>query len=221
MNTRPLLIANTAIVAAMTALSVWAWKIVPEAAKIPLHWNIDGNPDRFGSKFEALLVMPGMALAITLLLVLLPNLDPRRSNVEASAKFWNATAISVALFLAYIHVLLVLGATGQRIDVLNGMIPALCLLFAVIGNYLSKTRSNWFAGIRTPWTLSSEYSWEKTHRWAGRLFVGSSLATAIAWLTVGPQWAIGVLVVSLLVTSLVTIALSYVFYKQDPDRASD
>ena len=220
MNTRPLLIANTFLIAGMAAVSAWAWNAVPDAAQIPLHWNIDGNPDRFGSKFEALLAMPVMAVVITALLVALPRIDPRRANIDASAKFWNAVTIGVVLFLAYLHVLLVFGATGRHIDMLNSMIPALCLLFALIGNYLSKTRSNWFGGVRTPWTLSSEYSWEKTHRWASRFFVGSSLATAVTWLTLGPQWAIGVLVVSLFSTSIATIILSYVFYKQDPDRVS-
>ena len=131
----------------MAAVSAWAWNAIPDAAQIPVHWNFDGNPDRFGSKVEALLVLPGMAIAITALLIVLPRLDPRRANVDASAKFWNAVTIGVVVFLAYLHVLLVLGATGRHIDMLNSMIPALCLLFAVIGNYLSKTRSNWFGGV--------------------------------------------------------------------------
>ena len=101
-----------------------------------------------------------------------------------------------------------------------GLGIGLGLLFILLGNFLTRVRPNWIMGIRTPWTLSSEYSWEKTHRWASRFFVGSSLATAVTWLAIGPQWAIGVLVVSLFSTSIATIILSYVFYKRDPDRVS-
>jgi uncharacterized membrane protein len=50
---------------------------------------------------------------------------------------------------------------------------------AGIGNVLGKLRSNFFVGIRTPWTLSSEHVWDQTHRWAGRLFVGAAAVLAV------------------------------------------
>lgn len=218
MNLRPMAIANGVLIAAMAGVSAWAWTRIPDTARIPVHWGIDGAPDRFGSKLEALIALPAVAALITLLLLALPWIDPRRANLEASAKFWNVVAIAVVALLAYVHVLLVAGALGKHIDMMNAMIPALSLLFVVIGNYLSKTRSNWFAGVRTPWTLSSDYSWEKTHRWSGRLFVLSGIAGLGAWLAAGAETAMAVIVAALLVTTIAAIVMSYVFWKNDPDR---
>jgi len=216
-----MLVTNGMLIAAMAGISAWAWTRIPDAARLPLHWGLDGAPDRYGSKVEALIAMPAVAALITALLLVLPRIDPRRANIEASAKFWNAIAIGVVALLAYIHALLVATAVGMHIDMLNAMIPAMSVLFILIGNYLSKTRSNWFAGVRTPWTLSSDYSWEKTHRWSGRLFVLSGLAGLAAWFLAGPETAIVVILAALLATTVAAVVLSYVFWRNDPDRIAD
>jgi uncharacterized membrane protein len=221
MNMRPVLIANTVLVSAMAAVSAWAWVRLPPDAQVPVHWNLEGEIDRFGSKAEALLFMPAVAVGVTLLLWLLPRLDPRRANVEASAKFWNAVTIGVVALLAYIHVLLVLSAVGGAVGPIEYVMPGVATLMIVIGNYLSKTRSNWFGGVRTPWTLSSDYAWEKTHRWAGRLFVATGVATIAVWFAAGTLPAMIVLVAALIASSVASIVLSYVFWKNDPTRASN
>ena len=98
MNLRPMLIANTALIAAMSAFSAWAWTRIPDGASLPVHFGLDGTPDRFGSKTEALIFMPVLAVGITILLWALPRFDPRRENIEASGKFWNLVSIAVVAF---------------------------------------------------------------------------------------------------------------------------
>jgi uncharacterized membrane protein len=220
MNLRPMLFANAAVLAGMVGISLWAWDQIPDGAQVPIHFDLTGEPDRFGSKLEALSAMPIVVIAMTLLLYVLPWLDPRRANVEASAKFWNAIAICVTVLLGYIHVLLALAATGTAINTASAVVPAINILFIVLGNYLSKTRSNWFAGIRTPWTLSSEHSWEKTHRWTGRLFVVSGLAGMAVWLVTDPHTATMVSLAAVLATIIAAFVMSYVFWKNDPNRVA-
>ena len=94
-------------------------------------------------------------------------------------------------------------------------------LFVLLGNYLGKSHPNWFAGVRTPWTLSSDYAWEKTHRWAGRLFVLTGFGTLAAWLTTDERTTILVMIVAITITALASVALSYFFWRNDPERASD
>jgi len=219
MNIKPLLIANSILIAAMAGASAWVWQSIPPEAQLPVHWNIEGQVDRLGSKTEALLLLPAIAIILTLVFVFLPRLDPRRTNLESSSKMWNAAAIGAVALLAYVHALLVMSARGRSVDVGDYLIPALSILFIVIGNYLPKTRSNWFAGVRTPWTMSSEYSWGKTHRLASRLFMGSGAASLLAWPTVGAKIAIFVLVGTLLGTTVISVAASYFFWKADPARA--
>ena len=220
MNLRPMLFANAAVLAGMVGVSLWAWDQIPDGAKVPLHFDLTGEPDRFGTKLEALAAMPIVVIVMTLALYVLPWLDPRRANVEASAKFWNAIAICVTVLLAYVHVLLAVAATGVAINMASAVVPAINILFIVLGNYLSKTRSNWFAGIRTPWTLSSEHSWEKTHRWTGRLFVVSGLAGMAAWFVTDPHTATMISLAAVFVTIIAAFVMSYVFWKNDPNRVA-
>jgi uncharacterized membrane protein len=81
----------------------------------------------------------------------------------------------------------------------------------VIGNFMGKFRKNFFVGIRTPWTLTSDVVWERTHRFAGWLFV---LAGAV-WIVGGLLRASpAVLVVAVLVAMLVPAVYSYFLYRR-------
>lgn len=218
MNYKPMLIANCIIIALMLALSAWIWQSIPDGAQVPVHWNLDGQADRFGSKAEALLFLPILAAALTFAMWLLPRFDPRRRNLEASGKLWTAATVGAVGLLAYLHVLLTLIAVGRPIDMIDYILPGICALFILIGNYISKTRSNWFAGVRTPWTMSSDYSWSKTHQLASKLFMGSGVVTLAAWLVLGGKVATIVLIATLLATTLISVFASYVYWKNDPAR---
>jgi uncharacterized membrane protein len=218
MNIKPLLITNTILIAAMAGVSAWVWQSIPAGAQLPMHWNIEGHVDRFGSKYEALLFLPVLAVVLTLVFWLLPSIDPRRKNLESSGKLWIVAGIGAVALLAYVHMFMVASALGRSVDVGDYLIPALSILFIVIGNYLPKTRSNWFAGVRTPWTMSSDYSWGKTHRLASRLFMGAGALTLAAWLAIGTKVAIFVLAGTLLIASVTSIVASYFFWKNDPAR---
>ena len=218
MNVKPLVIVNSVVIASMAALSVWAWQSIPGDAQIPVHWGLDGVPDRYGSKVEALIVLPIIAAVLTAIMWFLPRIDPRRAHLESSAKMWNAVTIAIAGLLAYVHVLLVLGAMGRRFDMTDYMIPAIAVMFIIIGNYISKTRSNWFAGVRTPWSMSSEYSWTKTHRLASKLFMGSGVLTLVTWLIAGAKVATVVFIAAILITAIGSVVVSYVYWKNDPAR---
>ena len=69
--------------------------------------------------------------------------------------------------LAQDHV--VLTALGVHMPVMETVLPAVATLVIVTGNFMGKTRANFFVGVRTPWTLESDHSWEKTNRWARTL----------------------------------------------------
>ena len=221
MNLRPMLLGNALLIAAIAGLTGWAWVQVPEGTLLPVHFGIDGTPDRQGSRAEALLIMPALAVLVTFIFWITPRLDPRRANIEASGKFWNAIAISVVAFLTYMQTLIVLSVTGHQVNVTDSLVPALGLLFVVIGNYLSKTRANWFGGIRTPWTMSSDYSWNRTHRVGGTLYILSGFASIAAWALLDTKPAVITLIALILGSSLLTVVLSYWFWRQDPARSHD
>lgn len=221
MNIRPMLIVNGMLVAAMAAMSAWGWQAIPEGAQVPMNIGLDGSVHRYTDKTQYLILMPAIALGLTVFLAVLPFLDPRRANLAASSKFWNVAGILSIALLAYVHALLVWAAAGNAIDLTSALVPGLSVLFIGLGNYLGKTRSNWFGGVRTPWSMSSEYSWERTHRWSGRMMVASGFASLIAWFVVDAKLAFILLVGLVILSSIVSVVLSYVFWRADPERQAN
>jgi uncharacterized membrane protein len=217
MNRKPGIIASALLIAFMGAVSLWAWSQIPAGRQITVHWDAAGNPNGYATKEVALLLLPVVALAIAVLLAFIPQLEPRRLNLAQSAKAYLATWIGTLVVLAGAHLLIVLAAVGRPANIV--MVTALLVggLLIVTGNYLGKARSNFFFGIRTPWTLSSDLSWDKTHRLAGRVFVAIGAAMVVAGLTrSGTVFAV-VLVILLATIALVTV-YSYLVWRGDPQK---
>ena len=151
-------------------LTIWAWGKIPADTQVPIHWNIKGEVDRYGSKTVGLLVGPITVFFLTMLLLFIPRMEPRQENFAQSQKAFKIIIGGVLLFVAGLHIFTILTTLGYDIDISSTMAFGLGILFMAIGNYLGKIRSNFMLGIRTPWTLSSEKSWNKTHRLGGWLF---------------------------------------------------
>lgn len=208
---------NLLIVAAMLALSAWAWHQLPESSRIPVHFGLDGTPDRYGGKFEGLLLTPIITAATTGLLALLPRIEPRRQNLMRSSKAYSIAWIALTLFLGSIHLTIVASALGSSFNFTTIGIVLTGSLLIIVGNYVSKTRSNFFFGIRTPWTLSSELSWQKTQRLGGWLLILHGIALMISGLVTNTIF-FGV-IVSLVVVSLLVLPLySYLVWRGDREQ---
>lgn len=206
---------TVAVVIAMLALSLVAWLRLPSDARIPTHWNIEGTADGFADKLTGLLQIPFITVGVVGLVALLTRLDPRRKNVLQSQPFLNAAIGALLLMMLTVHGMVVLAAMGVQLPVNRVILPMAGILFMVTGNYMGKVRSNFFMGIRTPWTLSSELSWNKTNRLGGRLFVASGFAALILGLFAAPAVALVFMLASVGVAVLVCVLYSYWVWRQD------
>jgi uncharacterized membrane protein len=163
------------LLAPMVALVV-LWRELPE--RVPMHWNLRGEIDSWGSK-PLLLFMPITGLVVIGLLHFLPRIDPKlRHSTAALGRMQNAVQmlrLALAAFFGAIFCIQCAVALGHDLPVSRFIPVSLLLLLAVIGNYLSNLRPNYFAGIRTPWTLESPATWRATHRLGGRLLFFGSL----------------------------------------------
>ncbi|MGY6660879.1 MAG: SdpI family protein [Glycocaulis sp.] len=205
----------------MLALAVWGWVATPEGAQVPVHFAADGSVNRYGSRLEAFGVMPLMALGLCALFALLPVLDPRGGNLRRSRPVVLVSWAGAVWLLALVQGVITLTVTGILADA--SWIPRLVgvavgVLFVGIGNVLGKARPNWFVGIRTPWTLSSDRSWDVAHRWGGRLFVLAGLVSIGAMLVLPLTAGFIVLLAATLGAALVPAVLSYFVWRGDPDR---
>jgi uncharacterized membrane protein len=179
-NQKSALIISSTIILGMLALSLWTWANIPDQP-IPIHFGIDGQPDSYGNKFEGLMILPLVAIACNFLFVFLPRIEPRPENLLRSGKAYSAIWIATISLLAVTHGSAITVVLGQSATLPMIVEVALGGLLMVMGNYMAKIRSNFFFGIRTPWTLASEKSWHKSHRLGGWLLFGLGLvSTAVA-----------------------------------------
>lgn len=212
---RPALIASAAMLAVMGIASLYAWIALPADARIPVHWGLDGMPNRFGGKAEALLLQPAIAVFSTALFALLPKIEPRRRHLLQSSKAYFAAWMAVLGLLTVLHVAIVLAALGLGVAVTQVLAVAVAVLFIVLGNFFGKVRSNFFIGIRTPWTLSSDPVWDKTHRLAGRLFVLVGIAGLMVTIAGSAVWALILLAAGIVAVSVFLIAYSFVLWRRE------
>ncbi|MGO4406585.1 SdpI family protein [Bosea sp. RAF48] len=186
--TRSSLLESCLIIGAMLAASAFALGQVPHDARIAIHFDVAGQPDRFADPLIAFLAMPGFAMAMTVLFVLLPRWEPHAGNLARSASAYAATWRAVILLLAACHALLIGHALGLIRDVPGFMTALLGLFFVATGNVAGKTRPMRLFGVRTPWTLADAGIWQKTHRLYGRASVGLGFAlVALAFIKVPPH----------------------------------
>ncbi|MEE2877635.1 MAG: SdpI family protein [Pseudomonadota bacterium] len=220
------LIWSGAAITVMLGAAWWAWSALPETGDIPVHWNVNGVADDFASKKEAvlyLLILPASALFTTLLLAIAPAIDPFKENLRRSGKafvaIWASVMVLLAALSAGIAVMMVRGANGGETNEFVRFILAGCgMLFIVIGNYLPKTRKSFFLGIRTPWTLTSDYTWEKTHRLVGPLYMLAGIAGIVmAFTLTGLPLVIGFVACVMSVT-LFGIGYSWWVWRSASDR---
>jgi uncharacterized membrane protein len=148
----------------------------------------------------------------------LPSIEPRRANLIASRKLYQTGWIGALLVMALAQIAIVMTALHHVFNVRASIVTGVSLLLIAGGNYFGKSRANFFAGIRTPWTLSSDYSWEKTHRLGGRLFVAAGMASLLVLATDGVFFGLLMLLGTLFVSLIATIVMSYVYWKRDPEK---
>ncbi len=204
------------IAALAVVLSIWAYPQLPPT--IATHWNVGGTADGFSSRATAVLIMPLVIIGLTGLFNVLPKLDPRRANYAKFIDTYWLIANAVILFILIGHGMIVATGLGYPVKVDRFMPIGIGLLFIVLGNYLTRVEPNWFIGIRTPWTLSSDTVWRKTHRTGGWLMVvGGFVLAASVFL---PQGAFPpLLIAAILIVAVIPVAQSYVLWKREQGKA--
>lgn len=218
MNLRSFHIVAGIAVGAMLVLALWGLTQVGLDAQVPLHWGVDGQPNGWGPAWVAFLLLPAITTGLIVLFRVIPRVEPRRENLRLSESAYRTMAIAVVLLMAVIQVLVVLAGVGLAVPLSLVVGLGIGMLFAVLGNVLTTVRSNYVFGVRTPWTLSSERSWDRTHRMVGRLFVVTGLLLIVLALVAEMAVVMGGLLVMLLGTVGFGYWYSYRVWKTDPDR---
>ncbi len=199
----------------MFLIAAITWVHAPD--RVPTHWGANGEVNGYGGKFEGILLIPLVAVAIYLLFLLIPKIDPARANYARFAGAYTVLRFTLLLFLTLIYFVVHLAIRGNRVPI-ETLIPLFVGgLFLVTGGVLRRLHPNWFVGIRTPWTLSSKRAWAETHRVGGWVFTAAGFVLILA----GALRSTAVLIAAIALTGvgmLGTVVYSYFVWRDDPDR---
>lgn len=182
---------------------------VPE--RMASHWDASGNVDGYTSMFWGLFLMPVISTVLFLAFMLIPKIDPLKENIEAFRKYFDVFILLLFGFLFYLYMLTLLWNLGYRLNIIQLLAPAFGLIIYYAGVMMENAKQNWFIGVRTPWTLSSESVWDKTNRLAGKLFKVAGVLAALG--TVFPEYAILLVLAPVILAAIYPIIYSYQEYQ--------
>lgn len=213
MNSKRRVIFWLAYLIAILAMAWVAWVYPDLADRFPVHWNAEGIPDRFAPKTQ-LMWLSAMVLGIPLLMDILPRFDPRQKNYDYFGTSYQYMKLGSTAFMAFVLVLSIqTGRSQEQVLSTRYMMVGMGLLFMILGNYMTKVRSNFFVGIKTPWTLSSDEVWRKTHRVGGWGFFLAGLLTMVAGFLLTGKTLFNVVIGSIMVVTVGTYLYSYLLYR--------
>jgi len=192
-------------------LSFYFYSQLPD--RVASHWNAQGEVDGFMPKFWGLFLMPLLLLGLLAMFLVIPRIDPLRANIEKFRYYFDLFILFLLSFLLYLQILIVVWNLGFEFNMTYLLIPAFALLFYYIGILMEKAKRNWFIGVRTPWTLSSDRVWNKTHKLGSKLFKLAAIISVFGMLF--EQYVIYFIIIPVITFSFYSMAYSYFEFKKE------
>jgi uncharacterized membrane protein len=196
------------------------WNELPQ--QLPMHYNLKGQVDRYGTKSEFLVLIAVVTLiniGVYFLLVNIHRIDPKRKYNEENLPRMRKLAFAITLFLSAIACFIMYSSLHEEMKFnSNFIVIGIGLLFTVIGNYFYSIKPNYFAGLRTPWALENEDNWRQTHQLGSKLWFTGGLAVIAAGLFLKDLALFLVMMIIILVLVIVPIIYSYRLYAKTKNQ---
>ena len=209
MSTKTTLTISVILIIAGTLAGLLLWNQLPD--QVASHWGANDQVNGYMPRLWGVLLMPIITIFMLALFLAIPSMDPLKANIEQFRADFNVFITLIIAFMLYIHALTLvwnIGYTNFRMSA--AMLPALGLLFIFMGQLITKAKRNYFIGIRTPWTLSSDTVWDKSHQLGGKLFIAAGAISLFG--AFFPDAAIFFIMIPVLFVTLFTVLYSYFLY---------
>jgi len=206
-------IAQVSIILLSIITSIMFYDNIPE--KVTIHWNSSGIGDNFVPKNIGLSIIPLAMILLFSLFLILPIIDPLKHNILEFRNYYEGLIVVLLLFLFIIHLGILLANSGVISNILFLIDISMIVLLYYLSILFSHVKRNWFVGIRTPWTLSNERIWNKTHKRASVLFKMTAIIMLFILLIQTPERSlhVGFLLLLIFITYLILYSY-YLYYSQ-------
>jgi uncharacterized membrane protein len=211
MSTRTANITIITLLVLSFIVAIALYPVMPDP--MPSHWNAAGEINGYMSKFWGLFLMPLITLGMVLLFIAIPRIDPLKANIAQFIEAYNLMIVLFVLYMLYVYALTLFAALGYQFNMTTMLLPAMGLLFIAIGFLIGKAKRNFFIGIRTPWTLSSDTVWARTHQLGKWTFIGSGIVCILC--TFLGETAFWIMMLAILIAAFVPIVYSYILWKRE------
>ena len=199
-----------AIFAVNLVISLVTYPMLPE--RIIIHWGAGGTPDGYSSKLFGFLLMQLVQVFVLGIYYVLPRIDPQGKLKVSTGSFSNTMNLLLVYF-TFFNVLFITQNLGYDFNMTRVVVPGVGIMFYFMGHFLTKAEKNWFYGIRTPWTLSSDEVWRSTHEKAGLLFKGCGVLAVLSVLI--PSYSIWLVVFPITFAGLYLVVFSYTEFRKN------
>lgn len=199
----------------LIAISLVSWLLLWDKlpGSLPSHWGVNGEVDKTSSTLVSFLFSNALLIAMYLMMVILPKIDPFKTNYRNFTKsYYKIMYAIISMFFAISYSILLIGL-GVDLDMTKLITVALGALFIILGYSMPKIEQNFFVGIRTPWTISNETVWKKTHALGGKLYFASGVI-ALVTLFISSDFALFAIIVPAILASIISVIYSYVIHKK-------
>jgi uncharacterized membrane protein len=194
-----------------TVVTLVVYPLMPDI--VASHWNTAGELDGTMPKFWGLVLIPLLMYGFCALFMVLPYIDPLRKNYRKFQDYYDGFILMFAAFFFFVQLEIILWGLGIYVSPNLTMPVMIGILFIYIGFLLEHAEPNWFVGIRTPWTMSSDSVWKKTHQIGATLFKLAGVVSMIGILAGTYAWLF--IIIPVVTVALCTVVYSYIEFNKE------
>ena len=190
----------------------YIWNQLPE--KVPMHWDIKGEIDRYGEKMELIIIPILLPLLVYIIFLIVPKIDPKNKLNKMGNKL-QTIKVLLTTFMSILALFIIYSAKNQSFANPNYIILLIGVLYIILGNYFKTIKANYFIGIRTPWTLENESVWKKTHKLGGKLWFVGGIIVVLTSLILDKEPNVTVFLIITGIITTIPIVYSYIIFKNE------
>lgn len=190
----------------------YIWNQLPE--KVPMHWDIKGDIDRYGDKIELLLIPFLLPVLVYVIFLVVPKIDPKKKLHKMGNKLQNLKVL-MTIFMSVLALFIIYSAKNNTFTNPNYILLLIGVLYIILGNYFKTIKANYFIGIRTPWTLESETVWKETHKLGGKMWFVGGLLVVLSSMVLDKQANSTLFLIITGIITIIPVLYSFMLFRKE------